>query len=125
MSTNLENNEKKRKIEMATTIELMEREMDRERIRYEIKLTMLLNKFQNEFNELSLDLKKNTIHNILNYFDTIDDSYVVEKNDIIKRISEYEVTFDNKNISKINWSFLTHYFNIPYVADLLYIVKDL
>lgn len=125
MSTNLENNEKKRKIEIATTIELMEREMDRERIRYGIKLIMLLNKFQNEFNELSLDLKKTTIHYILNYFESMDDSYIVEKNDIIKKIAEYEVTYDSKNISNINWSFLTKYFNIAYVADLLYIMKDL
>ena len=125
MSINLENNEKKRKLEMASTIELMEKEMDRERIRYGIKLTMLLNKFQNEFNELSLDLKKVTIYYILNYFETINDSHVVEKNEIIKKISEYEVTYDSKNISNINWSFLTKYFNIPYVADLLYIVKDL
>jgi len=125
MSDNLENNDKKRKLEMATTIELMEKEMDRERIRYGIKLTMLLNKFQNQFNELSLDLKKVTIFYILNYFETIDDSFEVEKNDIIKKISEYEVTYDNKNISNINWSFLTKYFNIPYVADLLHIVTDL
>jgi hypothetical protein len=125
MSINLENNDKKRKLEMASTIELMEKEMDRERIRYGIKLIMLLNKFQNEFNELSLDLKKVTIYYILNYFETINDSYVVEKNEIIKKISEYEVTYDSKNISNINWSFLTKYFNIPYVADLLYIMRDL
>jgi hypothetical protein len=125
MSDNLENNDKKRKLEMASTIELMEKEMDRERIRYGIKLTMLLNKFQNEFNELSLDLKKVTIFYILNYFETMDDSLVVEKNEIIKKISEYEVTYDNKNISNINWSFLTKYFNISCVADLLYIVTDL
>ena len=86
MSDNLENNDKKRKLEMASTIELMEKEMDRERIRYGIKLTMLLNKFQNEFNELSLDLKKVTIFYILNYFETMDDSLVVEKNEIIKKI---------------------------------------
>jgi hypothetical protein len=125
MSINLENNDKKRKLQIETTVVLMEREMDRERIRYGIKLTMLLNKFQNEFNDLSLDLKKTTIHYILNYFETIDDSFVVEKNDIIKKIAEYEVTYDSKNISNINWSFLTKYFHIPYVADLLYIVKDL
>ncbi len=103
----------------------MNSEMERESIRKGIKLTMYLNKFQKEFNNMNIDYKKTTIQYILNYINTIPNDFKQQKEEIINIINEYEVTYDQKNISVINWSFLTKYFDNQYIADLLNTMKDI
>jgi len=115
---------KRQRVEIEKTIDLMNREVQRERIRKGLKLTTYLNTFQAEFNKMNLELKKATIQYIFSYLDTFDDLYIEAKNEITCTISNYKVSLDEKNISNVNWSFLTNYFDVPYIADLLLIMKE-
>lgn len=116
---------KRQREEIEVALEYMNSEMEREAIRKGIRLTIYLNKFQKEFNGMNIDFKKTTLQYIINYINTIPNDFKEIKEDILNYINAYEVTYDQKNISTINWSFLTKFFDNQYVADLLCIMKDM
>jgi hypothetical protein len=124
-SDNNTSENKKRRLDLEIAIDKMDRDMNRKKILEDLKLVMYLSIFQAQFNKMSLDIKKITLQYIIDYIETFDDHYKNQKNEIIRIITSYKVSYENNNISNINWSFLSDYFDIYHIGDLLYIMKDL